>query len=240
MKKSRKLYTIQKMPTYPRISKLKESLKNPTYVDEEATFQKKSKRSSSKSPKRASSVSPKRSSSVSPKRSSSVSPKRVDVLELPGEVPKEQFEFRAVVSRPSAEKYANMEILKKNPTVTMEELSMILGATKISLPKIETKMKPIELPTMKVSSPKRTPKSPQKESSKAKSPKRESKKKCGVMLRGKPIDKSMISMERSSKAKPVYKIEELKEIAKQLLLSSTGTKDVLVTSILAELENRGC
>jgi hypothetical protein len=208
----------------PSILKFKEGLKDIESVNPDATFQPKSKvksKTKSRSPSR----------SVSPSRSKS--PVSLPIP-LPGEPSEEDsFEFRSVVSRPSAEKYANTDILKKNPVVSMEELSIILGITKISLPKVDTKVKPVTLPKMDVS-PKRS--SPKAKSPRAKSPK----KSCNIMLGDKPIDKAMISNDRSTKTRPVYKIEELKEIAKQLLISSTGTKEVLVSSILKELESRGC
>lgn len=207
----------------PSISKLRASVKTAKPVNVEATFQPKS---------------PSRSKSPARSKSPSSLP-----IPLPGEPSEEDtFEFRSVVSRPSAEKYANTDILKKNPVVSMEELSMILGITKISLPKIDTKVKPVTLPTMETSKTKSPSRASVKSTSpKAKSPRAKSPKKaCNIMLGDKPIDKAMISNDRSTKTRPVYKIEELKEIAKQLLISSTGTKEVLVGSILKELESRGC
>ena len=158
-------------------------------------------------------------------------------IPLPGVISSETFEERMVVARPSAERYANMDILKNNPKVTMEELSIILGVTKIHLPKIETKIESLPLPVItrsmspkvsKSTSPRSKPKSPKKDICK------------DIKIGGQSIKKEMISSERSIKNKPVYKNEELKEIAKQLGISSTGTKDQIVANILKELENKGC
>jgi hypothetical protein len=185
------------------------------------------------SPKVSRPASPKVSRPASPKMSRPASPLPVPI---PGVVSTETFEERFVVSRPSIEKYANTDILKKNPKITMEELSIILGVTKIHLPKIETRVENLPLPViMKAASPKRGSKA---SSPKAKSPKRDVCK--DIKIGGVPIKKEMISTERSVKSKPVYKNEELKEIARQLGVSTTGTKDQIVTNILKELENRGC
>ena len=196
-------------------------------------------------------------------------------ISLPGVISTETFEERMVVSRPSAERYANTDILKNNPKVTMEELSIILGVTKIHLPKIETKVEALPLPIIKAASPKtrsvldvNNPKTSEQISPKTKvskpsspktrsvlgvnnpkiltkpsSPKPKSPKKdiCkDIKIGGAPIKKEMISSERSVKSKPVYKNDELKEIARQLGVSTTGTKDQIVSGILKELENRGC
>jgi hypothetical protein len=131
--------------------------------------------------------------------------------------------------RPSIERFETNEILKKNPKVSMQELSEILGVTRVNLPAIKTKVDEIHLPSIKVE--------------KIKSPTRATSKKsssCDIQIGGKPIDKSMVSLERSSVKKPVYNVSELKEIGKQLGLSLTGPKDTLVVTILKELESRGC
>jgi hypothetical protein len=222
------------------VSKIRESLKNPEYVDPDASYNRKT---TAKSPKRVSkSPSPKRvSKSPSPKRvSKSPSPKRVSKSpsprvsvpsEIPGVVTDESFEARYLVERPSAEKYANNDIIKKNPKVSLEELSVILGVTKIVLPKIDTNVKSVNLPKIKPSSPKKSA-SP-KTSPKA-SPKRSV---CNIMLGDKPVDKNMIG---GGKDKSNYSSPELKQIAIQLGISSTGIKAVLAERILKELEKRGC
>jgi hypothetical protein len=148
---------------------------------------------------------------------------------LPGVPSNKTFDSRYTAMRPSIERFEENEIIKKNPKVSMQELSEILGVTRIKLPQIKTKIEEIPLPSMRIE--------------KAKSPSRMEKKKssnCDIMIGGKPIDKSMVSLERSSVKKPVYNVSELKEIGKQLGLSLTGPKDVLVVSILKELESRGC
>jgi hypothetical protein len=124
-----------------------------------------------------------------------------------------------------------MDILKTNPKVSLEELSVILGVTKIVLPKIDTNVKQLSLPKIKASSPKRT--SP----SRTKSPKASPKKVCNIMLGDKPINKDMIG---GGKDKSTYSNPELKQIAIQLGISSTGIKAVLAERILKELEKRGC
>jgi hypothetical protein len=131
--------------------------------------------------------------------------------------------------RPAIERFETNEILKKNPKVSMQELSEILGVTRVNLPVIKTKVDEIQLPSIKVE--------------KVKSPTRVTSKKsssCDIQIGGNPIDKSMVSLERSSAKKPVYNVSELKEIGKQLGLSLTGPKDTLVVTILKELESRGC
>jgi hypothetical protein len=252
------------------ISKLKKSLKSPKRKNPNATFNKKkavvednvlplpelpSKVSSpktggpasprtptppniefpkSKSPKRASPASPKTPTppniefpkSKSPKRASPASPVNIG---LPGVPSAKTFDSRYAAMRPSIERFEENEIIKKNPKVSMQELSEILGVTRIKLPQIKTKIEEIRLPSVKVE--------------KVKSPSRMEKKKsssCDIMIGGKLVDKSMVSLERSSAKKPVYNVSELKEIGKQLGLSLTGPKDVLVVSILKELESRGC
>ena len=145
-----------------------------------------------------------------------------------------------VVSRPSIEKYANTDILKNNPKISMDELSVLLGVTKINLPKIETKIESIPLRNLpKSSSPKRGSAKVSPSESKVASPKKKDICK-DIKIGGVPIKKEMISTERSTKTKPVYKNDELKEIARQLDISPTGTKDQIVSVILKELENRGC
>lgn len=246
------------MPKTNRITEIREMLKNPELI--------KNTKASFNQPKSPKASSPKASSPKvsSPKASS---PKKLSVLAvesslsipLPGVISTETFEERMVVSRPSAERYANTDILKNNPKVSMEELSIILGVTKIHLPKIETKVEALPLPIIKASSPKSKTLSPKArnfqdvenpkssgQSSKASSPKPKGPKSpkkdiCkDIKIGGVPIKKEMISAERSVKSKPVYKNEELKEIARQLGVSTTGTKDQIVSGILKELENRGC
>lgn len=207
-----------------KITKVKKGLKTPVYINPEATFQ-----SKMSSPAR----------SRSPKRSPKLVSPPLPELNLPGVEVNESYESRSAVLRPSSERYANMDILKKNPKVSIEELAIILGVSKINLPEIDTKIKPIPLPKIESSevSAVSEPKSKKSPVRKNKSPVRKT---CNIMLGDKPIDKSMISTDRATKAKPVYKIEELKEIAKQLSISSVGTKEALVNSILKELEMKGC
>jgi hypothetical protein len=238
-----------------RISKMRSALKT---VGMEKTVQKsfnlpaspKAASPKAASPKAASpkAASPKAASPKSSKRSRSSSRKSsrrnsitVDLeLPIPGVISTETFEERMVVSRPSIEKYANSDILKNNPKITMDELSLLLGVTKINLPKIETKIDSIPLRNLpKSSSPKRGSAKTSPSSSKAASPKKKDICK-DIKIGGVPIKKEMISTERSTKTKPVYKNDELKEIARQLDISPTGTKDQIVSAILKELENRGC
>jgi hypothetical protein len=242
------------------ISNLKKTLKSPKRKNPKATFNKKKNvvveesvlplpelPSKVKSPKSKSpsiefvkSVSPKAKSpsppsiefvkSVSPKspKTKSVSPK-IEGPILPGIPSAKTFDSRYAAMRPSIERFEENEIIKKNPKVSMQELSEILGVTRIKLPQIKTKIEEIPLPSVKVE--------------KVKSPSRTEKKKsssCDIMIGGKLVDKSMVSLERSSVKKPVYNVSELKEIGKQLGLSLSGPKDVLVVSILKELESRGC
>ena len=171
------------------------------------------------------SISPK---TKSPRSPSPKSPKSVSI-NLPGTPSNKSFDSRYAAMRPSIERFETNEILKKNPKVSMQELSEILGVTRVNLPIIKTKVDEINLPSIKVE--------------KVKSPTRATSKKssgCDIQLGGKPIDKSMVSLERSSAKKPVYNVSELKEIGKQLGLSLTGPKDTLVVTILKELESRGC
>jgi hypothetical protein len=248
-------------PKSANISKFKKSLKNPVLADPEATFNKNliktspvaspQRMSSPKSPRSPKVMSPQRTSSpksprspkASPQRSSSpkrstspvTSPVRLPVY-VPGVITEETIESRFIVERPSAERYANRDIIRENPKVTMEELSIILGVTKVSLPKIDTSINTLPLPKVKASSPKST--SPRRSASpRSKSP---TKKVCNVMLGDKPIDKSMITVGKKSSGKPVYSMAELKQIATQLGISSTGVKDTVVANILKELEKRGC
>lgn len=249
------------------ISKLKKTLKSPKRKNPKATFNKKKdvqveesvlplpelpskpmspKASSppsiefvkSKSPKatspRATSPSPPSIEFVktkSPKSPKATSPKASSPtsINLPGVPSGKTFDSRYAAMRPSIERFEENEIIKKNPKVSMQELSEILGVTRIKLPQIKTKIDEIPLPSMKVE--------------KVKSPSRIEKKKsssCDIMIGGKPVDKNMVSLERSSAKKPVYNVSELKEIGKQLGLSLSGPKDILVVSILKELESRGC
>jgi hypothetical protein len=162
---------------------------------------------------------------VSPKASSP----KASSPNLPGVPSAKTFDSRYATMRPSIERFEENEIIKKNPKVSMQELSEILGVTRIKLPQIKTKIDEIPLPSVKVE--------------KVKSPSKIEKKKsssCDIMIGGKPVDKTMVSLERSSVKKPVYNVSELKEIGKQLGLSLSGPKDVLVVSILKELESRGC
>ena len=113
----------------------------------------------------------------------------------------------------------------------MQELSEILGVTKINLPVIKTKVEKIELPPViaeNIKSPSRT------------AIKKTSFGGCDIKIGGKPIDKAMIS-EKKSGNKNIYNVKELKEIGKQLNLSlSNLSKDLIVNEILKELEARGC
>jgi hypothetical protein len=106
-----------------------------------------------------------------------------------------------------------------------------LGVTKVVLPKIDTNVQSVKLPKVKVASPKRSSASPKT------SPKASPKKVCNIMLGDKPIDKDMIG---GGKDKSTYSSPELKQIAIQLGISSTGIKAVLAERILKELEKRGC
>ena len=174
-------------------------------------------------PKSISPKTPKSPRSMSPK-----SPKSISV-NLPGIPSNKSFDSRYAAMRPSIERFETNEILKKNAKVSIQELSEILGVTRVNLPVIKTKVDEINLPSISVE--------------KIKSPSRNASKKtsgCDVHIGGKPIEKSMISLERSSVKKPVYNVSELKEIGKQLGLSLTGPKDTLVVTILKELESRGC
>jgi hypothetical protein len=171
------------------------------------------------------SISPK---TKSPRSPSPKSPKTISI-NLPGIPSNKSFDSRYVAMRPAIERFETNEILKKNPKVSMQELSEILGVTRVNLPVIKTKLDEIQLPSIKVE--------------KVKSPTRTTSKKfssCDIQIGGKSIDKSMVSLERSSAKKPVYNVSELKEIGKQLGLSLTGPKDTLVITILKELESRGC
>jgi len=225
------------MSNIETISKLKKSLKSPKRKNTNATFNKKKMSKITeeevlplpeipKSPK-----TPTPPNIEFPKSKSPKSPKMQNEIQgLPGIPSNKSFDARYVAMRPSIERFEENEIIKKNPKVSMQELSEILGVTKIRLPHIKTKLDEINLPSVNVE--------------KAKSPSRvQSKKKsssCDIMIGGKMIDKSMVSLERSSTKKPVYNVSELKEIGKQLGLSLNGPKDVLVISILKELESRGC
>jgi hypothetical protein len=182
------------------------------------------------SPGRASPKTPTPPNIQFPKSKSPRSPKATSPnINLPGIPSAKTFDSRYAVMRPSIERFEENEIIKKNPKVSMQELSEILGVTRIKLPQIKTKLEEIPLPSIKVE--------------KVKSPSRIEKKKsssCDIMIGGKPVDKNMVSLERSSAKKPIYNVSELKEIGKQLGLSLSGPKDVLVISILKELESRGC
>jgi hypothetical protein len=242
------------MPKTSRITEIREMLKTPGIgKNTKASFnQPKSPKPSSPKPSSPKPSSPKPSS---PKPSSPKRSRQNTVVEsqlpmpLPGLISTETYEERMVVARPSAERYANTDILKNNPKVSMEELSIILGVTKIHLPKIDTKVESLPLPLITKSSsprskspkPTNQSKSPKPSSPKNLAPKSPKKDICkDIKIGGQPIKKEMISAERSVKSKPVYKNDELKEIARQLGVSTTGTKDQIVSGILKELENRGC
>jgi hypothetical protein len=218
--------TVQKSFNLPTKSRASSKVASPKSVRSRASSKAVRSRSPSKSPSRQSS------------RRNSIS---IDMeIPIPGVISTETFEERMVVSRPSIEKYANTDILKNNPKISMEELSVLLGVTKINLPKIETKIEPVPLRNLpKSSSPKRGSAKTSPSNSKVASPKKKDVCK-DIKIGGIPIKKEMISIERSTKNKPVYKNEELKEIARQLDISPTGTKDQIVSAILKELENRGC
>jgi len=207
------------------IQKFKESLATPLYKNPEATFNK-PKKIKVVSPVR--SVSPKspRVKSVSPVRS--VSPKS---LNLPGINSIKSFDSRYTVMRPSIERFETNEIIRKNPKVSMQELSEILGVTRVNLPEIHTKIDKIDLPPVfaeRVNSPSRI------------SSKKTSSVGCDIKIGGKPIDKAMIS-EKKSGNKNIYNVKELREIGKQLNLSLSNLgKDLIVSTILKELESRGC
>jgi hypothetical protein len=233
------------------ISKLKKTLKSPKRKNPNATFNKKKnieveesvlplpelpsspKRASPRSPKTTSprSLSPPSIEFVKTRSPKIASPGRVSPVKinLPGIPSTKTFDSRYAAMRPSIERFEENEIIKKNPKVSMQELAEILGVTRIKLPQIKTKVEEIPLPSMKVE--------------KVKSPSKVEKKKtliCDIMIGGTPVNKLMVSLERSSIKKPVYNVSELKEIGKQLGLSLSGPKDVLVVSILKELESRGC
>ena len=164
-------------------------------------------------------------------KSKSRSPKieKTASINLPGIPSDKSFDSRYVAMRPSIERFEANEILKKNPKVSMAELSEILGVTRVTLPQIRTRVEEVKLPSIKVEKVKSPSRSPSKKSSG-----------CDIQIGGKTIDKNMVSLERSSAKKPVYNVSELKEIGKQLGLSLTGPKDTLVVTILKELESRGC
>jgi hypothetical protein len=183
------------------------------------------------------SVSPKAMSpkTMSPKTMSprSLSPKspRSYNINLPGVSSAKSFDTRYAAMRPSIERFETNEIIRKNPKVSMQELSEILGVTRVNLPAINTKIDKIELSPVNVE--------------RAKSPSRVTSKKassggCDIKIGGKHIDKAMIS-EKKSGNKNIYNVKELREIGKQLNLSlSNLSKDLIVSAILKELEARGC
>jgi hypothetical protein len=241
------------------IKKFKETLSTPLYKNPEATFNKPKKVKSPKAMSPVRSVSPKAMSPRSPVRSlspkamsprspvRSLSPKAMSPrspvrslspksprsynINLPGVSTEKSFDTRYAAMRPSIERFETNEIIRKNPKVSMQELSEILGVTRVNLPVINTKIEKIDLPSVNVE--------------RAKSPSRVTSKKtssggCDIKIGGKPIDKAMIS-EKKSGNKNIYNVKELREIGKQLNLSlSNLSKDLIVSSILKELEARGC
>jgi hypothetical protein len=112
----------------------------------------------------------------------------------------------------------------KKEVVSIEELAQLLGG-KRKLPKIETKIDKGE-------------KSPIKEKSKSpkdkKNPNAKEKKYCAS------LDKSKITGDRPAKGKVVYSLDEMKDIARNLKISPTGTKQVLAASILNKMKEIGC
>ena len=227
------------------IKKFKETLSTPLYKNPEATFNKPKKVKGSKamsprplspvrsvSPKSVRATSPVRS--VSPKSVRSVSPVRSmlpETVNLPGVSSNKSFDTRYAVMRPSIERFETNEIIRKNPKVSMQELSEILGVTRVNLPAINTKLEKIQLSPVNVE--------------RARSPSRVTSKKsssggCDIKIGGKHIDKAMIS-EKKSGNKNIYNVKELREIGKQLNLSlSNLSKELIVSTILKELEARGC
>jgi len=237
------------------IKKFKETLSTPLYKNPEATFNKPKKVKSPKAMSPVRSVSPKAMSprSVSPKAMSprspvrSLSPKAMSPrssvrslspksprsynINLPGVSSVKSFDTRYAAMRPSIERFETNEIIRKNPKVSMQELSEILGVTRVNLPAINTKIDKIALSPVNVE--------------RAKSPSRVISKKsssggCDIKIGGKHIDKAMIS-EKKSGNKNIYNVKELREIGKQLNLAlSNLSKDLIVSAILKELEARGC
>ena len=148
----------------------------------------------------------------------------VPLPSLPGasssKSPKLESPKMAVVSPP---KIASPSSPKKE-VVSIEELAQLLGG-KRKLPKIETKIDKGE-------------KSPIKEKSKSPKDKKngnaKEKKYCAS------LDKSKITGDRPAKGKVVYSLDEMKEIARNLKISPTGTKQVLAANILNKLKEIGC
>jgi hypothetical protein len=116
---------------------------------------------------------------------------------------------------------ANVEVL------SMDELASLLGG-KRSLPKINTLVEGSNL-------------SPVKPRSSTESEKKEKKTLVSKLKKYcKNIDKSMVTGERPAKGKKVYTLDEMKEHARELGLSPTGTKDVLAKNILDKMKEIGC
>jgi hypothetical protein len=116
---------------------------------------------------------------------------------------------------------ANIEV------ISMDELASLLGG-KRSLPKINTIVEGSNLSPVK---PRFSTESEKKEKKTLIS---KLKKYC------KNIDKSMVTGERPAKGKKVYTLDEMKEHARELGLSPTGTKDVLAKNILEKMKEIGC
>jgi hypothetical protein len=116
---------------------------------------------------------------------------------------------------------SNVEVL------SMDELASLLGG-KRSLPKINTLIEGSNL-------------SPVKPRSSTESEKKEKKTLISKLKKYcKNIDKSMVTGERPAKGKKVYTLDEMKEHARELGLSPTGTKDVLAKNILDKMKEIGC
>jgi hypothetical protein len=111
--------------------------------------------------------------------------------------------------------------------ISMDELASLLGG-KRSLPKINTLIEGSNL-------------SPVKPRSFTESEKKEKKTLISKLKKYcKNIDKSMVTGERPAKGKKVYTLDEMKEHARELGLSPTGTKDVLAKNILEKMKEIGC
>ena len=111
--------------------------------------------------------------------------------------------------------------------ISMEELSALLGGKRV-LPIVDTLVETEDLESVK-------PKSSSPKDKKDKETTGAQRKKyC------KTLNKEMITGSRPAKGKKVYTLDEMKEIARTLGLSPTGTKDVLATTILDKMQELGC
>lgn len=116
---------------------------------------------------------------------------------------------------------SNVEVL------SMDELANLLGG-KRTLPKINTLVESGDLSPVK---PRASTGNEKKEKKTLIS---KLKKYC------KNIDKTMVTGDRPAKGKKVYTLDEMKEHARELGLSPTGTKDVLAKAILDKMKEIGC